>query len=251
MKTSKKIIAMMLAVALFACCFMTGCKKNDNVLVVGTNAEFPPFEYLNDKAEVDGFDIALMKAIGENLGMEVKIENMEFKGLIAALKTGKINCIAAGMTVTDERKENADFSDSYYKASQYILAPKDAKITSMDDLKGMKIAVQEGTTGDFIATDDVENSTVKRFKKGVDAVQELKNGRVDCVIIDSNPAQVFAKQFDGEIELIKAKFFEPENYAIAVAKGDKELLNKINKALKELKADGTYDKLVKKYIEQA
>lgn len=251
MKTGKKIVALMLAVALFACCFMTGCKKNSDTLIVGTNAEFPPFEYLNDSAEVDGFDIALMQAIGDKLGMKVKIENMEFKGLIAALKTGKINCIAAGMTVTDERKENADFSDSYYTATQYILVPKGEKVKSMDDLKGKKIAVQEGTTGDFIATDDVENATVKRFKKGVDAVQELKNGRVDAVIIDSNPAQVFAKQFSDDIDLIKADFFEPEYYAIAVAKGDKELLEKINKALKELKEDGTYDKLVKKYIEEA
>lgn len=249
MKTSKKIIAFVLATLLFSCCILTGCKKNDDVLVVGTNAEFPPFEYIDDAGEIDGFDIALMKEIGERLDMEVKIENMEFKGLIAALKTGKVNCIAAGMTVKEDRKENADFTDSYYTATQYILVPKGEKISSVKDLEGMTIAVQEGTTGDFIATDDIEGTTVKRFKKFVDAVQELKNGRADAVIIDSNPAKVFADQFEDDIDLITKKYFEPEEYAIAVAKGNTELCEKINKALAEIKADGTYDKLVEKYIE--
>lgn len=221
----------------------------DGVLTVGTNAEFPPFEYVDDNGEPDGFDIALIKAIGEKLGVTVEVENMEFEALVSAIGS-KIDLAIAGMTVTDERQASVDFSNPYYDALQYVIVPEGSEIASFDDLAGKNIGVQLGTTGDFIASDDVEGANVSQYNKGVDAVNDLLNGRVDCVIIDKNPAQVFETQFSGQIKALDgAQFgFEVENYAIALPKGDAALAQQVNKALEEIKADGTFDQLVADYI---
>lgn len=223
----------------------------DGVLKVGTNAEFPPFEFMDDNGNPDGFDMALMQEIGKVLGVKVEIENMEFKSLLGAMGN-RIDVIAAGMTVDEERKEAVDFTDSYYTATQYVLVKKEngLKVTSVDDLKGKKIGVQEGTTGDFIATDDLA-AKVSRYKKAVDAVIDLQNGRIDAVIIDKNPAQVFVSTYD-TIEIVKTEkdLFDPEYYAIAVPKGDDALRTAINEALKTLKSNGKFDELVKAYIEK-
>lgn len=222
----------------------------DGVLTVGTNAEFPPFEYVDDNGEADGFDIALIKAVGEKLGVTVEVENMEFDSLVASIGN-KIDVAIAGMTVTDERKESVDFSDSYYDALQYVIVLEGAEIAAFDDLAGKTIGVQLGTTGDFIASDDVEGADVSQYNKAVDAVNDLINGRVDCVIIDKNPALVFEAQFSGQVKALDgAQFdFEVENYAIALPKNDTVLAEQVNAALKEIKADGTFDKLVADYIE--
>lgn len=222
----------------------------DGVLTVGTNAEFPPFEYVDDNGEPDGFDIALIKAIGEKLGVEVEVENMEFASLVSSIGS-KIDVSIAGMTVTDERKESVDFSDSYYEAVQYVILPADSEIATADDLVGKTIGVQLGTTGDFIASDDIADTTVQQYNKAVDAVNDLVNGRVDCVIIDKNPALVFESKFEGQVVAVDgAQFgFEPEEYAIAMPKGDAALVDAVNAALAEIKADGTFDELVKTYIE--
>ena len=222
----------------------------DGVLTVGTNAEFPPFEYVGDDGEPDGFDVALIKAIGEKLDVEVEVENMEFDALVASIGK-KIDVAIAGMTITDERKENADFSDSYYDAVQYVILPEGSEIATFDDLAGKTIGVQLGTTGDFIASDDVDGATVKQYNKGVDAVNDLVNGRLDCVIIDKNPALVFAGKFEGQLTAVDgAQFgFEVEKYAIAMPKGDTALAAQINEALKAVQEDGTFDELVKTYIE--
>lgn len=223
----------------------------DGVLVVGTNAEFPPFEYVDDNGEPDGFDIALIKAIGEKLGVEVKVENMEFASLVSSIGS-KIDVAIAGMTVTEERQQSVDFSDAYYEAVQYVILPADSEIATAQDLEGKTIGVQLGTTGDFIASDDIADTTVQQYNKGVDAVNDLINGRVDCVIIDKNPALVFAGKFEGQLVAIDGAQFEfgTEEYAIALPKGDAALTEQINAALAELKADGTFDELVKTYIEE-
>ena len=222
---------------------------SDGVLTVGTNAEFPPFEYVDDNGEPDGFDMALIKAVGEKLGVTVEVENMEFASLISSIGS-KIDVAIAGMTVTDERKESVDFSDSYYEAVQYVILPEGSEIATAEDLKNKAIGVQLGTTGDFIAS-DIEGATVSQYNKAVDAVNDLINGRVDCVIIDKNPALVFEGKFEGQITAVDgAQFdFEPEQYAIAMPKGDAALVEQVNKALEEIKADGTFDELVKTYIE--
>ncbi len=221
---------------------------SDGVLNVGTNAEFPPFEYVDDNGEPDGFDMALVKAIGEKLGVEVTVENMEFDSLVASIGN-KIDIAAAGMTVTPERSQTVDFSDTYYEAVQFVILPADSEIAQASDLEGKTIGVQLGTTGDFTAEELTEN--VSRYNKAVDAVNDRINGRVDCVIVDKNPALVFESRFEGKVVAVDgAQFgFEPEEYAIAIPKGDTALADQINTALEEIKADGTFDELVKTYIE--
>ena len=253
----KKIMAAAMA-ALVTVMSLAGCgstaanttTSSNGTLVVGTNAAFPPFEYVGDDGNPDGFDIALIKAIGDKIGMEVQIQDMEFDSLVSSIG-GKIDVAIAGMTVTEERKNTVDFSDSYYEAVQAVLVPKGSAIATADDLKNLKIGVQLGTTGEFIA-DEIEGATVSAYNKAVDAVNDLNNGRVDCVIVDKNPAEVFGAQFSDKVDVVPGTNFdfEPENYAIALPKGNTELADKINNALKELKADGTYDSLVSKYIEE-
>ena len=192
--------------------------------------------------------MALCKAIGEKLGVEVKIENMEFASLVSSIGS-KIDIAAAGMTVTDERKESVDFSNPYYEAVQYVIVSADSDIATADDLKDKTIGVQLGTTGDFIA--EGYTSNVAQYNKAVDAVNDLVNGKVDVVIVDKNPALVFETKFEGKVKAIEgAQFgFETEEYAIALPKGDTALADAVNGAIDELKADGTFDELVKTYIE--
>lgn len=252
----KKFAALVWTLAL-GLTMLTACGGNsgsdskalsDGVLTVGTNAEFPPFEYVGDDGEPDGFDMALVKEIGKKLGVEVKIENMEFASLVSSIGS-KIDIAAAGMTITEERQESVDFSDPYYEAVQYVILPADSDITTEEDLKDKAIGVQLGTTGDFIAEE--LTGSVSQYNKAVDAVNDLVNGRVDCVIIDKNPALVFESKFEGQVVAVDgAQFnFEPEEYAIAIPKGDTALAEQINTAIKDLKADGTFDELVKTYIE--
>lgn len=248
----KKILALVLATVLcmttLTACGSQSATIEENVLIVGTNAEFPPFEYIGDNGEPDGFDIALINAIGEQLGMEVRIENMEFVSLVAAIGN-KIDASIAGMTVTPEREEVVDFSDTYYEAVQSVIVPAGSAIATAADLENKTIGVQMGTTGFFIA-EEIPGATVNAYNKGVDAVNDLLNGRVDLVIIDTNPAAVFASKFEGQVVALDgAQFeFEPEYYAIALPKGS-ELVEQVNKALAELKANGTFDALVAQYIE--
>lgn len=220
----------------------------ENVLIVGTNAEFPPFEYIGDDGEPDGFDIALIKAIGEKLGMEVRIENMEFASLVAAIGN-KIDLAIAGMSVMPDREDAVDFSDSYYEAVQNVIVLADSTIASAADLENKTIGVQMGTTGQYTA-EEIPGVTVQAYNKGVDAVNDLINGRVDAVIIDRNPAKVFESKFEGQIVALEGDQFEfeIENYAIALPKGS-DLVEKVNQALAELRKDGTYDALVAQYIE--
>ncbi len=254
---NKKILATILT-TIIAVSSLVGCgsaanttaNTGSNALVVGTNAAFPPFEYVGDDGNPDGFDVALIKAIGDKIGMDVQIQDMEFDSLVTSIGS-KIDVAIAGMTVTDERKKMVDFSDSYYEAVQNVLVPQGSTIASADDLKGLKIGVQLGTTGEFIA-DEIEGASISAYNKAVDAVNDLINGRVDCVIVDKNPAEVFVAQYSDKLTVLEGSQFgfEAEHYAIALPKGNTELAGKINSALKELKEDGTYDALIKKYIEE-
>ena len=254
--TKKRICSAMLAIVCAAA--MTGCgnaakadtNTTNGTLVVGTNAAFPPFEYVGDDGEPDGFDMALIKAVGEKIGMDVQIQDMEFDSLVSSIGS-KIDVAIAGMTVTEERQKTVDFSESYYEAVQAVIVPKDSAIANADDLKNLTIGVQLGTTGEFIA-DEIEGVNVSAYNKAVDAVNDLINGRLDCVIVDKNPAEVFGTQYSDKVNVLPGTDFdfEPEFYAIALPKGNTELANKINTAIQELKADGTYDNLVKEYIEE-
>ncbi len=241
------LVAMMMVASLAGCGNSSSSKET---LVVGTNAAFPPFEYIGDDGNPDGFDVALIKAIGEKIGMDVQIQDMEFDSLVSSIG-GKIDVAIAGMTVTEERQKTVDFSDPYYEAVQAVIVPKGSSIATAEDLKNCKIGVQLGTTGEFIA-DEIEGAEVSAYNKAIDAVNDLNNGRLDLVIVDKNPAAVFGTQYADQVDVIdgSAFDFEAEFYAIALPKGNTELAEKINNAIAELKKDGTYDSLIAKYIEE-
>ena len=241
----KKIIALLLAVAMLFC--FAGCgAKEDKTLVMGPNAAFPPSEFVDDEGTIVGIDAEIAAAIAEKLGMELEIKDMEFDSLITACAGGSVDVVLAGMTVTDERKESVNFSDSYATGIQVIIVKEGSAIASADDLEGKTIGVQSGTTGDIYCTDDYGQDNVKQYANGALAVEALKNDQVDCVIIDNEPAKAFVAANEG-LKILDTEYVT-EDYAIAVAKENEELLDNINKAMAELKADGTIDKIVNKYI---
>lgn len=213
-------------------------------LVMVTNAEFPPYEYYENNTIV-GIDADIARAIADQMGMELEIQDMAFDSLIPAIQSGKADFTAAGMTVNEDRLKNVDFTDTYAQAAQVIIVKKDSPLASPDDLTGKKIGVQTGTTGDIYA-DDIENAEVQRFNKGMEAVMALNQGKIDAVIIDREPAKIFVKENEG-LKILDEAFTE-EEYAIAVKKGNTELLDKMNAAIKELKESGELQKIVDKYI---
>ncbi len=221
-------------------------------LIMATNAEFPPYEYHDssmtgpDGSDIVGIDAEIAGAIAEKLGRELVIEDIAFDSIIPELQSGKADIGAAGMTVTEDRLLNVDFSDTYATAVQAIIVTGDSEIAGPDDLAGKKIGVQQGTTGDIYASDDFGDENIDRYPKGVDAVQALVQGKVDAVIIDNEPAKVFVGD-NADLKLLDTAYAE-EEYAIAVKKGNTELLDQINAALKELKESGTLDEIVAKYI---
>ncbi len=220
--------------------------QESGVLVMGTNAEFPPFEYRDENGDVAGFDVEIAKEIASALGVELVIEDMDFGSIIGAVKSGKVDFGVAGMSVTEDRKENADFSDAYFDASQVIIVQiGNTEIGGTEDLTGKVLGVQEGTTGDLEAS-EVEGAQVMRFKKAIDAVMDLRNGNLDAVIIDALPAQVFVEKNDDIIML--DEYFTVEEYAIAVRKGDTAFLEEINQVIAELKASGRYQEIYDEYI---
>ena len=251
------VMVLVMATAVFSAC---GSKSSDSksggdgkqVLSMATNAEFPPYEYVEGE-DVVGIDVDIAQAIADKLGMELKVDNMNFDSIIPAITSGKDAIGVAGMTVTDERKKNVDFTDSYATGVQVVIVREDSKITDVKDLttKGADntIGVQLGTTGDIYCTSDIQDKgfgKVQQFNKGADAVQALVSGKIDCVVIDNQPAKEFVKANKG-LKILDTEYVT-EDYAIAVAKDNTELKDKINGALNELKADGTIQKILDKYI---
>lgn len=219
--------------------------KDNNQVIWGTNAAFPPFE-MREGDNVIGIDAEIAARIAEKLGVELVVEDMEFDSLMSALESGKIDFIAAGFTIKPDREKRVLFTDTYFKAVQAVLVQKDNNdIVEVDDLKGKKIGVQNGTTGDFVA-EDIEDAEVARYNNGIEAVLDLKNGNIDAVIIDNFPAQVLVKE-NPEIKMLDIKPAEDEEYALAVRKGDTELQQIINEVLKEMTESGEIEELVNKY----
>ncbi len=226
--------------------------EEGGTLIMATNAEFPPYEYHDssqtgpDGSDIVGIDAEIAGAIAEKLGKDLVIEDIAFDSLIPELQSGKADFVAAGMTVTEDRLVNVDFSDTYATAVQSIIVTSDSEIAGPDDLAGKKIGVQQGTTGDLYATDDFGDENIDRYPKGVDAVQALVQGKVDAVIIDNEPAKVFVGDNEG-LKLLDTAYAE-EEYAIAVKKGNTELLEQINTVIQELKDSGEMDSIIGKYI---
>ena len=218
--------------------------------VVATNPEFPPFEFVGDSGEIEGIDAdiinAIIKKIDEN--NTCVIEAMEFDALIPALVSGRINVAIAGMSVNEERKLSVNFTDPYFDAVQAIIVKEGSDITGEADLAGKKIGVQMGTTGDLYVTDNIEGAVISRFSKGLDAAMDVMNGRLDAVVIDAAPAAEFAKVSDTLTVLPELLNSGNEQYAIALPKGEDETLAAFNKALAELKEDGTIDAILAKYL---
>lgn len=255
MMNMKKLISTLLIAACVFSLAACGSKKEEteskeesgkesDTLVMATNAEFPPYEYYEGD-EVVGIDAEIAQAIAEELGMTLKIEDMAFDSIIPAVTSGKADFGAAGMTVTEDRKKNVDFTDTYAKATQVIIVKEDSDIAGPDDLTGKKIGVQLGTTGDIYAG-DIEDAEVEQYNKGFEAVQALTQGKIDAVVIDGEPAKEFVAQAEG-LKILDEAFTE-EEYAIAVAKGNDDLREKINDALAKLKESGKIDEIVAKYI---
>ncbi len=239
----KKIICGALAAA--ALLTLSGCgDKTKNTLVMATNAEFPPYEYREGDAIV-GIDAEIAKAIADDLGMELVIEDMAFDSIIAAVQSGKADMALAGMTVSEDRLESVNFSDPYTTAAQVVIIKDGSEIGSPADLKGKKVGVQLGTTGDQYAG-DIEDVTVERFNKGFEAVQSLLQDKVDAVIIDREPAKVFVSQNEG-LKILDEEY-TLEDYAIAIAKDNTELLEKVNASLAKLKESGKIKEIIDKYI---
>lgn len=215
------------------------------VILVGTNAEFAPFEYL-EKNEIVGFDIDLLNAISKETGIEFKIKDMAFDGLLPALQTKKVDLVIAGMTATPEREKTVLFSKSYFTAKQVIITKKnDNSLKTFDDLAGKKVGVMLGFTGDSVVS-EIKGAKVERFNAAYAAIMALNQGKIDAVVLDSEPAK---KYIANSKELMIADVpAEEEDYAIAVRKNDKELIEKINAAVDKLKANGEYDKILKKYF---
>ena len=215
-------------------------------LIMSTNAAFPPYEMTTDSGEFEGIDIETAQAIADKLGLELQIDDMDFDAALLAVQQGKADMVMAGVTVTDERQNVMDFTDSYATGIQSIIVKEDSDIASVDDLAGKKIGTQRGTTGYLYCSDDFGDENVVAYDNGLTAVQMLNNGQVDCVVIDNAPAKEFIAANPG-LKLLDTAYVE-ESYAIGVGKGNTELKDAINTALEELKADGTLQTIVDKYI---
>ena len=216
------------------------------VLRMGTNATFPPYEYVDENNEVAGIDADIAAAIADKLGMELEITDMAFDSLIPALQSDTIDIVLAGMTVDPERAEQVNFTDSYATGVQVIIVPEDSDIASPDDLEGKNIGVQTGTTGDLQCTDAYGQEFVKQFDNGPLAVAALLNGQVDCVVIDNEPAKNYVAANEG-LKILDTAYAN-EDYAAALAKEDTELYEQVNTAIQELKEDGTIASIIEKYI---
>lgn len=254
MKKTKKITSLLL-VAVLAMVMLAGCgnkeeantaEESQDKLVMATNAAFPPYEYVEGD-EFMGIDVEIAEEIAKKLGMELEIQDVEFDSIVAGVQSGKYDMGMAGMTVTDERKQSVDFTESYATAIQVVIVKEGSDIKSVDDLsEDTKIGVQQGTTGHIYASDDYGEDAVTPYNKGADAVQALSAGKIDCVIIDNEPAKAFVEANEG-LQILETEYVT-EEYAICISKDNSQLLEKVNAALKELKEDGTIDEIVAKYI---
>lgn len=255
----KKIIALLLMLAMLVCCFASCGSDADKdassvnsdakaVLKMGTNAYFQPYEYY-DGEKIIGIDAEIAGAIAGKLGMELEIVDMQFDSIITAVNEGSVDFGMAGMTVNEKRLKEVDFSTSYANGVQVIIVKEGSAIKTVDDLyadgASQKVGVQLGTTGDSYATGDF-GDRVTQYSNGNEAVLALNGGEVDCVIIDNEPAKALVNANEG-LKILETSYAD-EDYAICVKKGNTDLLDKINKAIDELVADGTIDAIVAKYI---
>ena len=215
-------------------------------LTMATNATFPPYEMTTDNGTIEGIDVETAQAIADKLGLELQVDDMDFDAALLSVQQGKADIAMAGITVTDERKAVMAFSDSYATGIQSIIVPEGSDIATADDLAGKKIGTQRGTTGYLYCSDDFGEDAVVAYDNGLTAVQALNNGQVDTVVIDNEPAKAYVESNPG-LKILDTSYAE-EDYAIGMNKDNTALLDAVNAALEELKADGTLQSIVDKYI---
>lgn len=218
----------------------------DGVLTLGTNVSFPPYEYYDGDTPT-GIDIEIATAVAEKLGLKLEVVDMDFGSIITSVQQGKIDCSFAGMTVTEERKQNVNFTQSYSTGVQAIIVPEDSDIKTADDLKNADlIGVQESTTGHIYCSDDFGEDHVVAYTNGATAVQALVSGKVDCVVIDEQPAKNYVEANEG-LKILDTAYVT-EDYAACVSKDNEALLSAMDEAITELKEDGTIQSILDKYI---
>jgi polar amino acid transport system substrate-binding protein len=243
MKKLVKIMSLVLALCLVFSLAGCGNNKNENVLTMATNAEFPPFEYLEGETIV-GADVDIANAIAEKLGKTLEITNIDFDAALTGAATGKYDVAIAGVTATDERRQNMGFTDDYYTASQAIIVTSDSTIKAAADLEGKTISCQEGTTGEQYLLDN--SYSVQSFKTGAEAITALVSGKVDAVVIDDAVARALSKKQDGKTVVLDEALTE-EAYAIVTKLGNNALIAEINAALADLKEEGKLAEIFEKY----
>ena len=222
--------------------------------MVGTDAAYAPFESQNDKGVIVGFDIDVVKAVAQKAGIEVKFVNTPWEGIFNNLNQGDRDLLVSAITITPERKQTMDFSSPYFDAQQLIAVKKDSKIAKFDDLKKLKVGVQNGTTGDEVITklQGKDSANIKRFESTPLALKELEGGGVDAVVADNGVVVHYVNNNSGSnFKTISDASFAPEQYGLAVKKGNAELLEKLNKGLADIKTDGTYNKIYTQYFGSA
>ena len=248
----QKIIIIILSMICVLGISMNVRAQEKRTLTVGTNAEYAPFDYLDENGNITGFDIDLIEAIAKSQNIEIVWRDLPFDSLIGSMEAGNLDVIAAAIGPTSERKKSVDFSDIYYTGSQSIICKKGNDIKTFKDLAGLKVAVLEGSTADLIASGEnqdygiVEDAQVVRFKNASSAVMELLNGGVDATLIDSIMAENFCRQTEGLMQTV-VKGTENDS-VFCVQKGNSEMLKIINAGLAEIRENGTYDEIYEKYF---
>lgn len=219
-----------------------GCNKNDNKLVMVTEAGFAPYEY-HDGSGIVGVDVDIAHEIAAAMGKELEIKDVAFDSLINELNSGKADFAAAGMSINEERKKEVDFSIEYVSSKQVVVVRKDYnKIKNINDLNGKTISVQLGSVADTYVTKNFKNSKIVRQKKFLSAAEDVKAKKSECIIMDELPAKELVKN-NSELTILKIELFT-DKYAIAVKKGNTELLNKINEVLEKLIEEGKIEEFV-------
>lgn len=233
------IIAILL-IALVASGCISGDDNDETVLVVGTDATYPPMEYINDNGEFEGFDVDFAKALAEELGMEVEFINSDWAGIIPSLNADKFDIIISSMTINEERQKEVNFSEPYFYAGQVIIVAKDNNsIAEEADLSGKSVGVQLGTTGDVYCT-EMGDVDVRRYNKIGDAVMDLINGNIDAVVSDNSVCLPFVADNPDDLKSVEG-LLTVESYGMAISKENTELLEKVNSALAAMQENGTYD----------
>ena len=237
----KKIMLLVMSILL-----LTGCKRGDNKLILATEAGFAPYEYYQD-GEIVGVDIDIAREIAASLGKELVIKDVSFDFIINEIKSGKSDIGAAGMSITKERLEEVDFSVEYAVSNQVVIVPMDSKITSIDQISNQRIAVQLGTVADSYVNENYKDATVIRQKKYLSMVEDLKAGKVDLIIMDLLPASEIVKSNDG-LKILDEYLFT-DKYGMAIKKGNKELLDKVNDVLTRLMSEGKIEEYTIKHTQ--